>query len=153
MNLSKQHLFFPVFFIFLVSAALEAGGSRDLKVADLHYDSNDYSRAYELYQHSILRQEQGGISGDTLYRYGYCYEQTRGLDNTALKIYALSMYYNRKEGRADSKYALYAGAKLMGDPAWELDDGAAASLLEELRDSINRERKTYFYRWVDRIYP
>ncbi|MDR2747223.1 MAG: hypothetical protein LBB77_07230, partial [Treponema sp.] len=40
-----------------------------------------------------------------------------------------------------------------GDPAWELDDGAAASLLEELRDSINRERKTYFYRWVDRIYP
>ncbi|MDR3173542.1 MAG: hypothetical protein LBU19_04765, partial [Treponema sp.] len=134
------------------AAVLHAGGNGDIRLADLYYDNDDYSRAYELYQHSVLRREPDTLSGDIFYRYAYSYEKTRGLDSTALKICALSWYYNKKEGRADAKYTLYAGAKLKDDPAWELDDRAAASILEELRDSINKERKTPFYRWVDRIY-
>lgn len=144
---------FPrLFFIFFVSAALGAGENRDLRLADFHYDRDEYGRAYELYQQSILRG-QNGLSGDTLYRYGYSYEQTRGLDDTALKIYALSLYYNQKEEHSGTKYALYAGAKLKDKPLRELDDRTAASILEELRTSIRREGKTYFYQWVDRIYP
>jgi hypothetical protein len=152
MNPAKKTAFFRVFFVFFTAALLGAGESRDLILADRCYDNDDYGRAYELYQQVILRQDPDGISGDTLYRYGYSYERTRGLDNIAVKIYALSVYYNKKAGRADSKYALYAGAKLADDPARELDDRAAAAVLEELRDSINKERKTHYYRWVDRIY-
>jgi hypothetical protein len=151
MNLLKPGLFSRVILAFFVTALLEAGESRDLGLADLHYDRDDYSRAYELYEHSILRGEVP--SGDTLYRYAYCYEQTRGLDSTALKLYSLSRYYNGRDGRADTKYGHYADAKLKDHPAAYLDEGSAAALLEELRDSINRDRKTYFYRWVDRIYP
>jgi hypothetical protein len=151
MSLPKPGLIFQAFLIFFVSALLEAGESRDLRMADLYYGQDDYGRAYEFYEHSILQGE--GLSGDTLYRYAYCYEQTRGLDNTALKIYALSRYYNRAEGRAGTKYGLYADAKLKNDPVWDLDEGAAAALLGELRDSINGKRKICFYRWVDRVYP
>jgi hypothetical protein len=153
MNLSSHRVFPRVFFIFFVSAVLGAGESRDLRLADYHYDRDEYSRAHDLYQQSILRQEADGISGDTLYRYAYSYEQSRGLDDIALKIYALSWYYNKKQGRPDAKYALYAGAKLKDNSVRELDDRAAVSILEELRASIGRERKNYFYRWVDRIYP
>jgi hypothetical protein len=153
MNLLKTRVFSRLLFIFFASAALGAGESRDLRLADYYYDRDEYSRAYELYQQSVLRQERGGLSGDTLYRYAYSYEQTRGLDDTALKIYALSWYYNKKEGRPGAKYALYAGAKLKDNSVREPDDGAAVSILEELRASIGRERKTYFYGWVDRIYP
>jgi hypothetical protein len=149
----KKSLFFRVFFVFFISAVLEAGENRDLKLADFHYDDDDYVQAYGLYQQCILRQKAENLSGDVLYRYGYCYEQTRGLDNIALKIYALSKYYNKKREWSNTKYALYANAKLKDDPAWELDDGAAASILGELRDIINKERRAYFYGWVDRIYP
>jgi hypothetical protein len=152
MNPAKKKAFLRIFFIFFTAALAGAGESRDLKLADRCYDNDDYGRARELYQQFILQRNSDALSGDTLYRYGYSYERTRGFDNIAVKIYALSLYYNKKEGRADSKYALYAGAKLTDNPARELDDGAAASILEELRDSINKERKTYFYRWADRIY-
>jgi hypothetical protein len=151
MNLPRPGLFSRVFLLFFVAAVLGAGESRDLRLADLHYDRDDYGRAYELYEHSILRGEVP--SGDTLYRYGYSYEQTRGLDATALKIYALSRYYNGQDGRADTTYGRYADAKLKDHPAPYLDEGSAAALLEELRDSITKERKAYFYRWVDRVYP
>jgi hypothetical protein len=152
MNPSKKTAFFLVFFIFFTVALLRAGPGRDLKLADRCYDNDDYRRAYEFYQQVILRQEPEKLSGDTLYRYGYSYEQTRGFGNIAIKIYALSLYYNKKAGRAGTTYALYAGAKLKDDPAREPDDGAAAAILEELRDSIHEERKVYFYRWADRIY-
>jgi hypothetical protein len=151
MSLPKPGPVFRIFLIFFASAVLGAGESWDLKLADLYYSRDDYTRAYELYEYSVLQGK--GLSGDMLYRYGYCYEQTRGLDGTALKIYALSLYYNRKEGRAGAVYGLYADAKLKGDPAWDLDDGAAAAILGELRDQIDQERRAVFYRWVDRWYP
>jgi hypothetical protein len=150
MDLPKPGPVFRVLLIFFTAALLEAGESLDLDLADLHYDRDDYGRAYELYEHSILR---GMVSGDTLYRYAYCYERTRGLDNSALKIYALSRYYNGVAGRSGTKYGLYAEAKLKNGPIGDLDEGTAAALLAELRDSIAIERRTYFYRWVDRIYP
>jgi hypothetical protein len=154
MSLPKPGFLSRLFLVFFVSAVLEAGENGDLRLADLHYDRDDYGRARELYEHSLLRED---LSGDTLYRYGYSYEQTRGLDSTALKIYALSRYYNGREGRSATKYGQYAAAKLEAvladDPPGDLDEGAAAALLEDLRDSIRRERKTRFYRWVDRIYP
>jgi hypothetical protein len=151
MSLPKPGLLSRMFLVFFVSAALEAGESRDLRLADLHYDRDEYGPACELYEYSLLRGE--ALSGDALYRYGYSYEQTRGLDGAALKIYALSRYYNRREGRADAKYSRYAAAKLKDDPAADLDEEAAAALLGELRDSLVKERKAYFYHWVDRIYP
>jgi hypothetical protein len=126
----------------------------DSRMADLYYDRDDYGRAYGLYEDLILRQETAGGKGfgDILYRYGYCYEQIRGFDNTALNIYALSLYYNERE-ETGSKYTLYAGAKLARlDFSQNLDEGAAASILTELRDSITKERKAPLYRWVDRIY-
>jgi hypothetical protein len=150
MDLPKPGPVFRVLFIFFAAVLLEAGESRDLALADLYYDQDDYGRAYELYEHSVLR---GMVSGDTFYRYAYCYEQTRGLDDIALKIYALSRYYNGVAGRSGTKYSLYAEAKLKNGPIGDLDEGTAAALLAELRDSITMERKTYFYRWVDRIYP
>jgi hypothetical protein len=144
----------PVFYSFLLLFALSALGAErgNWRMADLYYGRDDYGRAYELYEEMILRGDGGEAFGDVLYRYGYCYEQTRGLDNRALKIYALSRYYNEREGAA-SRYLPYAGAKLEGrDPYPGLDEGAAASALAELRESINGERKAPLYGGADRVY-
>ncbi|MDR1107887.1 MAG: hypothetical protein LBL19_02510 [Spirochaetaceae bacterium] len=145
---------FPLTLLVLfISPLLEAGESRNPNLADRYYDSDNYGQAYELYQHMILREDPDKLSADTFYRYGYSYEQTRGLDGTALKIYALSRCWYGKEGRADSKYALYAEAKLAGRGSFgEFNDETAAAILTELRDSINRERKAYFYGGADWIY-
>jgi hypothetical protein len=139
--------------VFLAAPVLEAGESRNLKLADMYYDSDNYKQACELYQYMILREDPDKLSADTFYRYGYSYEQTRGLDGTALKIYALSRCWYGKEGRGDSKYALYAEAKLEGRGSFgEFNDETAASILAELRDSINSERKAYFYGGADWVY-
>jgi hypothetical protein len=146
-------LFPLLLFVFFISPVLEAGESRDRGMGDLYYDSDNYQQAYELYQHMILREDPDKLSGDIFYRYGYSYEQTRGLDDTALKIYALSRYWYGKEGRGDSKYAGYAEAKLGGRGSFgEFDDERAASLLAEIRDLINKERKAYFYGGAEWIY-
>jgi hypothetical protein len=142
-----------VFLVLFIPAVLEGGENRDGSLADLYYDDDNYSQAYELYQYMILRQNPEALSGDLFYRYGYSYEQTRGLDGTALKIYALSRYYNEKEGRSNSKYARYAEVKLGGRGSLgEMDDETAASTLAELRDLIHGERKAFFYGGADWVY-
>ncbi|MDR1972447.1 MAG: hypothetical protein LBQ46_11070 [Treponema sp.] len=144
----RAALLLSFIFVFLVPGLLEAGESWNLALGNLYYDRDDYQRAYGFYQHVILGD--GELSGDTLYRYGYSYEQIKGLDETALKIYALSRYHHGKEEQLNSKYALYAAAKLGSSPL--LDDRAAAALLAELREGIDGERKAYLYRGVDRLY-
>jgi hypothetical protein len=138
--------------VFFMSPVLEAGESRNLNLANLYYDSDNYKQAYDLYQYMILKEDPDTLSGDTFYRYGYSYEQIAGLDDTALKIYALSRYRYGKEGRTNSEYALYAEAKLEGRSFGEFDDETAASILAELRDSATRERKALFYRGADWVY-
>jgi hypothetical protein len=150
----SNKLFFRVFFIFFVTAVLGALENWDSRMAGLYYDRDDYGRAYGLYEDLVLRQETAGEKdfGDILYRYGYCYEQIRGFDNTVLNIYALSLYYNEREGTG-SKYTLYAGTRLarLGFSR-NLDGETAASALTELRDSITKERKAPLYGGADRIY-
>jgi hypothetical protein len=138
-----------IFALFLVSAA-GARENHELTLANLHYDRDDYAGAYTRFQNAILWGD-GEISGDTFYRYAYSREQLRGPDDTALQIYALALYRFGKEGRADSRYARYAAAKL-GNDSGDLDDAAAAALLEELRAGINGERKVLFHRRLDRVY-
>jgi hypothetical protein len=146
-----------VFFIFLlIPGLLGAFGGQDLNLANRYYDMDDYSRAFVHFQDLILLAGRDGtiLSGDNLYRYGYCYERLRGLDGTALTIYALSRYYNGKEGRQNSPYAEYAAGKLKAgqSPLLNLDAGEAASLMAGLRETINQERKNRLYRYVDRLY-
>jgi hypothetical protein len=132
------------------------GQAQDLKLANRFYDEDDYSRAFVHFQDLILLAGRGGgtLSGDTLYRYGYCYERIRGLDDTALAIYALSRYYNGKEGRQHTAYAQYAAGKLKTSksPLLNLGDEEAASLMAGLRETINQERKNRLYRHADRLY-
>jgi hypothetical protein len=136
--------------LFLVSTGLSAQENHELKLANLYYDEDDYAKAYTHFQNLIL-WGSAEFSGDVFYRYAYSHEQARGLDAPALTIYALSLHYFQKEGRADSLYARYAANKL-GNGFTNLDDAAAAVLLEELRAGIDGERKALLYRRVDRLY-
>jgi hypothetical protein len=149
-----------VFFILLLIpgllGALAGQEAQDLTLANRYYDADDYSRAYVYFENLMLRRQEAGDgpSGDTLYRYAYSHEQIRGLDARALTLYALSRHRNEQEGRRDSVYAAYAANKLKtnGSPLLNLDDGEAAALMAELRESVNRERKIRFYRYADRFY-
>ncbi|MDR2135236.1 MAG: hypothetical protein LBO76_01330 [Treponema sp.] len=138
-----------VFAFFLVPFCLAAQENHELTLANLYYDADDYAKACTHFQNLILWHGEAGFSGTMFYRYAYSHERLRGLDATALKIYALSLYYFRQEGRPDSPYARYAAGKLKSAPP---DPDSAAALLEELRAGIDEERKTLFYRRADRIY-
>jgi hypothetical protein len=136
--------------------ALGGQEAQDLTLANHYYNADDYSRAYVLFQNLIFRPGEPGRepSGDTLYRYAYSYEQIRGLDERALALYALSRYRNGQEGRGNSVYAAYAANKLKtgGSPLVNLNDAEAAALMADLRETVNQERKTRFYRRADRFY-
>jgi hypothetical protein len=144
-----------VFTLFLVSTGLAAAQeSHELTLATLYYNADDYAKAYTHFQNLILWHGDTEFSGDTLYRYAYSHERLRGLDATAMRIYALSLYRFHHEGQSDSPYARYAADKLKtGSPFGEAaDEAEAAALLEELRAGIDAERKAQFHRRVDRIY-
>jgi hypothetical protein len=102
-------------FVFFLVPVLGAQVNDELKLADAYYDLEDYSRAYVHYQNLILKKT---VSGDILYRYGSCREQIRGPDEATLNIYALAGQY-----RASPE----------------------DTLLEELRGSIDAERRAYLY--------
>jgi hypothetical protein len=131
---------------------LAAQESHELTLATLYYQADDYAKAYTHFQNLILRHSE--FSGDTLYRYAYSHERLRGLDATAMRIYALAWYRFHHEGQSDSPYARYTADKLKnGSPFGEaVDEAEAAALLEELRAGIDAERKAQFHRHVDRIY-
>jgi hypothetical protein len=139
-----------------LAGALAGQEARELGLANRYYEADDYGRAYVYFQDLLLRQGREGRdpSGDALYRYAYSYERLRGLDRGALDIYALSRYWNEREGRRDALYAQYAAAKLRaaGSSLITLREGEAAALMAELRENITRERKTRFYRQADRLY-
>ncbi|MDR0400171.1 MAG: hypothetical protein LBH51_04440 [Treponema sp.] len=143
----------PIFLaVFLLPVMLEAGEWGDHYLAGLYYNSGNYSRAFDLYQGMILRQDAEELSGDILYRWGSCYEQIRGLDETALKIYALSWYYSEKAGRFEGD-SFRAVIKLEEQGMFGgLDDESAASTLAELRTLIENEQKSSFYVQADRFY-
>jgi hypothetical protein len=134
-----------IFAYLLALATLGAQETDRVKRANLYYDQDDYGRAYVHYQDLIV---DNVLSGEILYRYGYSYEQIRDFDEIAMKIYALSRYYFERESRENVTYALYAAHKLVDNPALaRLDETAAALLLKELRESIDKERKARLYRF------
>ncbi|MDR0730198.1 MAG: hypothetical protein LBF63_00905 [Treponema sp.] len=144
-------VFAVVFALFFVSTGLPAQENHELKLANLCYDKDDYAGAYTHFQNVILWHGDTGVSGDMLYRYAYSCERLWGLDATALRIYALSLYHFQKKEQLDLPYAQYAAAKLKNSFP-NLDNTAAAMLLEELRTGIEGERKARFYRHIDRFY-
>ncbi|MDR1046216.1 MAG: hypothetical protein LBL64_00430 [Treponema sp.] len=141
--------FYTALALFLVSAVLGARESHELRLANLYYGEDNYDKASTHFQNLIL-QSQTVLSGEIFYRYAYSREQTRGLDEGALEIYALARYYLEQEGQSNSRYALSAAAKLEHSPSLEPDD--AAVLLEKLRTGIEEDRKARLYSRVDRLY-
>ncbi|MDR3247278.1 MAG: hypothetical protein LBT39_00705 [Treponema sp.] len=154
-----------IFVLLPVFAALGAQENQELKLANRYYDQADYSRAYVHYQNMILGDAESwnrgkGSAGDIFYRYASCYEQIREFETQAAGLgwiartgYALSLFYYEREGRENAPNAQSAAARLKNSPRSPAppDETAAALLLEELRESISRERNAYLYSRTGRV--